>query len=106
MREKGSGQTCSPPIFFLQEHFNNTRRLRSRIVSDQKRLHDNLAGLKDTSEERRLARRYAGETNADEHQLLTLLKQYAYIEQQRTAAQASLDIAIRGMNLDMDVSGA
>ncbi len=36
----------------------------NRIAADQKRLHDNLEGLKDTSEERQLARRYAGEMNA------------------------------------------
>jgi polyhydroxyalkanoate synthesis regulator phasin len=56
----------------------------NRIAADQKRLHDNLEGLKDTSEERQLARRYAGEMNADEDQLLTLRKQYSDLEQQRT----------------------
>ncbi|HLH33333.1 MAG TPA: hypothetical protein VKX41_01580 [Alloacidobacterium sp.] len=78
----------------------------NRIAADQKRLHDNLEGLKDTSEERQLARRYAGEMNADEDQLLTLRKQYSDLEQQRTTAQASLDTAIRSMSLDMDVNGA
>lgn len=78
----------------------------NRIAADQKRLHDNLEGLKDTSEERQLARRYAGEMNADEDQLLTLRKQYSDLEQQRTTAQASLDTAIRSMSLDMDANGA
>ncbi len=78
----------------------------NRIAADQKRLHDNLEGLKDTSEERQLARRYAGEMNADEDQLLTLRKQYSDLEQQWTTAQASLDTAIRSMSLDMDVNGA
>ena len=40
------------------------------LAADQKRLHDNLAGLKDSAEERELARRYAGEMNTDEDQLL------------------------------------
>ena len=78
----------------------------NRIAADQKRLHDNLEGLKDTSEERQLARRYAGEMNADEDQLLTLRKQYSDLEQQWTTAQASLDTAIRSMSLDMDANGA
>jgi hypothetical protein len=106
-------QQALSPIFDAKAHVNDLdRQLKqkqdeiNRIAADQKRLHDNLDGLKDTSEERQLARRYAGEMNVDEDQLLILRKQYSDLEQQRTAAQASLDSAIRSMNLDMDVNGA
>jgi hypothetical protein len=106
-------QQVLSPIFEAKTRVNDLdRQLKQkqdeidRIVADQKRLHDNLAGLKDTSEERQLARRYAGEMNADEDQLLTLRKQFSELELHRAEAQASLDAAIRGMNLDMDITGA
>ena len=74
-----------------------------RLAADQKRLHDNLEGLKDSPEERALARRYAGEMNTDEDQLQSLRKDQADLEQQRKTAQQSLDEAIRNLNLDEDV---
>ena len=74
-----------------------------RLAADQKRLHDNLEGLKDSPEERALARRYAGEMNTDEDQLLALKKDQADLEQQRKTAQQALDEAIRNLNLDEDV---
>ena len=74
-----------------------------RLAEDQKRLHDNLAGLKDSPEERALARRYAGEMNADEDQLQSLKKDQADLEQQRKTAQQALDDAIRKLDLDQDV---
>lgn len=106
-------QQILSPIFNAKAHVNDLeRQLKQkqdeidRIVADQKRLHDNLAGLKDTSEERQLTRRYATEMNADEDQLLNLRKQYSELGLQRAEAQASLDAAIRSMNLNMDVGGA
>jgi hypothetical protein len=74
-----------------------------RLAEDQKRLHDNLAGLKDSPEERALARRYAGEMNTDEDQLQSLRKDQADLEQQRKAAQQALDDAIRHLDMDEDV---
>ncbi len=74
-----------------------------RLAEDQKRLHDNLAGLKDSPEERALARRYAGEMNTDEDQLQSLRKDQADLEQQRKTAQQALDDAIRHLDLDEDV---
>ncbi|HET7346979.1 MAG TPA: hypothetical protein VFJ10_06590, partial [Acidobacteriaceae bacterium] len=74
-----------------------------RIEQDSTRLHNNIGGLKDSAEERALARRYAGEMNADEDQLQTLRKDRAGLEQQRTAAQHALDEAIRNLNLDQEV---
>jgi hypothetical protein len=74
-----------------------------RLAADQKRLHDNLDGLKDSPEERALARRYAGEMNTDEDQLQSLRKDQTDLEQQRKTAQLALDEAIRSLNLDQDV---
>jgi predicted nucleic acid-binding Zn-ribbon protein len=74
-----------------------------RLAADQKRLHDNLEGLKDSPEERALARRYAGEMNTDEDQLQSLRKDQTDLEQQRKTAQLALDEAIRSLNLDQDV---
>ncbi len=74
-----------------------------RVEADSKRLHDNLVGLKDSAEERELARRYAGEMNADEDQLLILRKDRSVLEQARKEAQAALDEAIRKLDLDEDV---
>jgi hypothetical protein len=74
-----------------------------RLAEDQKRLHDNLAGLKDSAEERALARRYAGEMNTDEDQLQSLKKDQADLEQQQKTAQQALDEAIRHLDLDEDV---
>ncbi|MGB7133705.1 MAG: hypothetical protein WBD46_00340, partial [Acidobacteriaceae bacterium] len=74
-----------------------------RAAADSTRLHDNLQGLKDTPEERALARRYAGEMNADEDQLQSLRKDRSGLEQQQTAAQQALDDAIHNLNLDQDM---
>ncbi|HLJ77419.1 MAG TPA: hypothetical protein VKT75_08395 [Acidobacteriaceae bacterium] len=74
-----------------------------RGEQDSTRLHNNIGGLKDSAEERALARRYAGEMNADEDQLQALRKHRADLEQQRTAAQHALDEAIRNLDLDQDV---
>ncbi|HKR26002.1 MAG TPA: hypothetical protein VJS11_01060, partial [Acidobacteriaceae bacterium] len=74
-----------------------------RVEQDSTRLHNNIGGLKDSAEERALARRYAGEMNADEDQLQALRKHRADLEQQHTAAQHALDEAIRNLDLDQDV---
>ena len=101
------------PIFDAKRQLNDLdRQIKvkkdeiGRVVDDQKRLHDNLSGLKDTAEERQLAKRYAGEMNADEDQLQTLKGQLADLERQRTTAQQALDETIRTLNLDMDVTAA
>lgn len=54
-----------------------------RVTDDSKRLRDNIQRLKDSSEERALARRYAGEMNADEDQLQKLRKEHSDLEQRR-----------------------
>lgn len=73
------------------------------VEADSTRLHNNLQGLRDSEEERALARRYAGEMNADEDQLQSLRKDLADLQQQRTVAQQALDQAIRNLDLDEDV---
>jgi hypothetical protein len=101
------------PIFDAKRQLNELdRQIKQkqdeigRVVDDQKRLHDNLSGLKDTAEERQLAKRYAGEMNADEDQLQALKSQLADLDRQHTAAQQKLDETIRNLNLDMDVTAA
>jgi len=74
-----------------------------RVEADSTRLHTNIQGLKDSEEERALARRYAGELNSDEDQLQALRKDRADLEQQREAAQQALNDAIRNLSLDLDV---
>jgi hypothetical protein len=90
----------------LDRHIKQKQDEIGRVVDDQKRLHDNLSGLKDTAEEKQLAKRYAGEMNADEDQLQALKSQLADLEHQHTAAQQTLDETIRTLNLDMDVTAA
>jgi hypothetical protein len=87
----------------LDTQLNAKQTEIDRLATDQKRLHDNLDGLKDSPEERVLARRYAGEMNTDEDQLQALKKDQADLEQQRKTAQQALDEAIRNLNLDEDV---
>lgn len=101
------------PIFDAKRQLNDLERQIkqkhdeiSRVVDDQKRLHDNLSGLKDTAEERQLAKRYAGEMNADEDQLQSLKSQLSDLERQHNTSQQTLDETIRTLNLDMDVTAA
>jgi hypothetical protein len=74
-----------------------------RVEADSTRLHTNIQGLKDSEEERALARRYAGELDTGEDQLQSLRKDRADLEQQRQAAQQALDDAIRKLSIDLDV---
>ena len=87
----------------LDTQINEKQQEIDRLAADQKRLHDNLDGLKDSPEERALARRYAGEMNTDEDQLQSLRKDQGDLEQQRKTAQQALDEAIRKLDVDEDV---
>jgi len=105
-------QQALQPVFEAKARVNDLdRQIKQkqdeidRVTADQKRLHDNLDGLKDSAEERQLAKRYAAEMNADEDQLQTLRGQFSDLERQRTTAQQSLDETISTLNLDMDVTG-
>jgi hypothetical protein len=100
------------PVSQAKAHLNDIdRQIGERqqktttLVEDQKRLHDNLLGLKDSAEERALAKRYAGELNADEDQLLALRTQLNDLGQQHIAAQQALNEAIRNLDLDADLPG-
>ncbi len=70
-----------------------------QLVEDQKRLRDNLAALKGTSEERSLAKRYTAELNAQEDSLSTLRRDLATLQAQRSAAQSDLDSKINSLQL-------
>ena len=87
----------------LDAQIDTNQKEMDRLAGDQKRLHDNLAGLKDTQEERALARRYAGEMNSDEDQLDGLKKQRVDLDRQRKTAAAALNDAIGALDLDQDV---
>ncbi len=87
----------------LDTQVNEKQQEIDRLAADQKRLHDNLDGLKDSVEERALARRYAGEMNTDEDQLQSLRKDQGDLEQQRRTAQQALDEAIRNLDVDANV---
>jgi hypothetical protein len=87
----------------LDVQTNAKQKEIERAEADSTRLHTNIQGLKDSPEERDLARRYAGEMNADEDQLQSLRKDLASLQQQRTAAAQSLNGAIRNLNLDQDI---
>jgi hypothetical protein len=87
----------------LDTQIDANQKETDRLSADQKRLHDNLAGLKDSAEERALARRYAGEMNSDEDQLDTLKKQRVDLDQQRKTAAQALNDAIRQLDVDQDV---
>ncbi len=87
----------------LDTQIDANEKETDRLAGDQKRLHDNLAGLKNTPEEKALARRYAGEMSSDEDQLDGLKKQHADLDAQRKAAEQALNEAIRGLDLDQEV---
>ena len=86
----------------LETEMSANQQKIDRAAADSTRLHDNLQGLKDTPEERALARRYAEEMNADEDQLQSLRKERSGLEQQQSAAQQGLDDAIHSLTLDAD----
>lgn len=87
----------------LETQLDANQKETDRLIADQKRLHDNLAGLRDSPEERALARRYAGEMNTDEDQLDGLKKQRAALDQQHATAQKAFSDAIASLHLDLDV---
>jgi chromosome segregation ATPase len=68
------------------------------VEADSARLAGNLRSLKDTEEERALARRYAGEMNPDEDQIETLRSDLTGLRQQLTAAQNALDQTISSLD--------
>lgn len=95
--------TARARVHDLDAHFAAKQTEIDRVEADSTRLHTNIQGLKDSPEERALARRYAGELSVDEDQLQTLRKDRADLEQQRQAAQQALSEAIRTLSLDLDL---
>jgi hypothetical protein len=71
----------------------------NQLVSDQKRVRDNLSALKGSAEERSLVKRYTAELNAQEDTLATLRRDLATLHQQRQAAEADLNNKIEALTL-------
>ena len=71
----------------------------NQLVEDQKRLRENLAALKSSSEERTLARRYTAELNTQEDTLATLRRDLATLQAQRASAQTDLDSKVSSLQV-------
>ncbi len=63
----------------------------NQLVTDQKRVRDNLGALKGSAEERTLVKRYTAELNAQEDTLATLRRDLAGLQQQRQSANSDLN---------------
>ena len=72
---------------------------KNGIEVDQRRLRENLAALKGSTEERALVKRYTGELNAQEDALAGLRHDLQALEAQRTAAASELDQQIESLQI-------
>ena len=72
----------------------------NQLVEDQRRLRDNLAALKGSSEERTLAKRYTGELNTQEDTLSSLRRDLATLQAQRSLAQTKLENRMASLQLN------
>ena len=70
------------------------------IAEDQKRIRENLAALKGSTEERNLAKRYTDELNRQEDQLASIRKDLDSLRQQRDAAEQDLNNKIESLNIE------
>lgn len=75
-----------------------------QLVDDQKRLRDNLAALKGSSEERALARRYTAELNTQEDTLTALRRDLAALHSERQRAEADLSQKIDALQVSETTS--
>ena len=94
------------PVFVAKRHLTAINReidakqkAVNQLADDQKRLRDNLAVLKGSTEERSLVRRYTGELNTQEDTLAALRRDLATLEQQRAAAEAELSTTIDSLHI-------
>ena len=83
----------------LGGRINDTQAKMNAVDADQKRLRDNLAALKGSSEERALVRRYTAELNAQEDTLAGLKKELTDLETQRDAAEVVLEQKIDSLQI-------
>lgn len=103
------GKVLSPVAAALSKEIDLERQIAAKqtqiqsVEADSTRLAENLKSLKETDEERALARRYAGEMNTDEDQLQTLRSDLASLNQQHSDAQKAVDQAISNLDLDENI---
>ena len=72
----------------------------TQLIEDQKRLRDNLAALKGSSEERSLAKRYTAQLNTQEDTLAALRRDLATLQTQHASAQQDLDAKIASLQIN------
>jgi Carboxypeptidase regulatory-like domain len=73
------------------------------IGEDQKRLRDNIATLKNTSEAKQLIARYVAKAGEQETRIEQLTRERQTILDERQRAQAELAAALRALNLERDL---
>ncbi len=83
----------------LDLQINDKQTAIKQLFDDQKRLRDNLAALKGSSEERSLARRYTAELNTQEDALTGLRNDLGRLQQERMAAEADLSTRIESLQI-------
>jgi hypothetical protein len=98
------------PLSAAQQHLNDINyqiNLKKgsiqQISDDQTRLRNNLTALKDTPEQRSLARRYTDELNQQEDQLAALKKDVDHLTTQQTEAKQQLNDQLKALDLDADL---
>jgi peptidoglycan hydrolase CwlO-like protein len=74
---------------------------REKIVSDQKRLRDNMESLKGGAEQKALLLRYTRQLDEQENRLEEIQKQIEQLKSPATAAQAALDKTIEDLAFDV-----
>lgn len=75
----------------------------SRVESDQTRLRQNLAALKNSAEERALVKRYTGELNTQEDRINNLRETMTKLQADRDAAQKELERQVEALTLTVDL---
>ncbi len=84
----------------LDRQIDDKQTAINQLVEDQKRLRENLAALKGSSEERTLAKRYTGELNSQEDTLGSLRRDLASLQTQRALAQTELDTKLASLQVN------
>ena len=92
--------TAKRALAALDSQIQDKETNLNQLLEDQKRLRDNLAALKGSTEERTLVKRYTGELNAEEDTLATLRRDLAALQAQRTTAQADLSNRIDALQIN------
>lgn len=80
--------------------------LIAEIVTDQKRLRENIEALNSTAEARQLIARYVQKADQQETRLEQLTKDKQTVSEERTHLQTQLDAALRTLALDRELLAA